>query len=242
MFHPIGPWVDGVYWTLAIEVVFYMLVSVFIACRQISRLEIVCIALGVYSSAFWISYLVGYFPQIFDRYAMLALCTHGVYFGLGALIWSATSRGWSAARILFAICFIIVGYTAIIFTTPGTTAFVPDDPSPHIPAVVWLCTALLIIASPLIETAVRGRLPQRLVEVINFAGLSTYALYLTHDAIGAIIMRATVVFGAGRWTALMATILAVIFLAVIITRYIEPPMRKLLKQATSKLGLTARHT
>ena len=99
---PIGPWVDAVYWTLAVEIAFYFSVAVVLALwgsRMLTRLGLI---LGLASSAFWFLRLVDFatgrnFQPIFTVFESelgnLFLLKHGCYFAMGVLLWSIRQNG-----------------------------------------------------------------------------------------------------------------------------------------------------
>ena len=49
---PFGPWVDGVYWTLGIEIVFYALIFGLIAANGFRKLIVLCYVIGGMSAAY----------------------------------------------------------------------------------------------------------------------------------------------------------------------------------------------
>lgn len=51
---PVGPWVSGVYWTIAIEIVFYAVVALLLASRRPRGLEELGIGLAILGSGYWL--------------------------------------------------------------------------------------------------------------------------------------------------------------------------------------------
>jgi peptidoglycan/LPS O-acetylase OafA/YrhL len=86
---PVGPWVDGVYWTLGVEIAFYSLIALVLAAAGGDRLTQVGLALGTAGSGFWLLRLADYaagrrFQPVFAFFetdlGALFLLTNGCFF------------------------------------------------------------------------------------------------------------------------------------------------------------------
>jgi len=94
-FVPYGPWIDGVYWTLGIEIVFYATIFVLLKTASVERLRLVLYPIGLVSSAFWLMsvffglnvYINATFGPAVVRTLQLLLVYHGNLFTIGGLLW-----------------------------------------------------------------------------------------------------------------------------------------------------------
>ena len=96
---PKGNWVDGVYWTLGIEIFFYFVVFILLALNVGRTIRWFCVILGTISSTYWLLQwgmqnqvefpLLQQLPQLnsFGRYFELSLIPHGCYFAIGAIFY-----------------------------------------------------------------------------------------------------------------------------------------------------------
>ena len=195
---PIGPWVSGLYWTLAIEVVFYALIAV--ALRRGWNLSRVALGLGLWSSAFWLLKIANGalsleipLATIESNAGYLLLFHYGVYFALGMLLYLKRHRALTAGFAL--IGFIAVAWRSHAMALAGAPFYVA--------ALIWAAGVAAVAWCASRNPALRF-LPVRTM------GLLTYPLYLIHVELGSAVMLACAPLGAG-WAlaAGMATILVV---------------------------------
>jgi peptidoglycan/LPS O-acetylase OafA/YrhL len=210
---PIGPWVSGVYWTLAVEIVFYTLVAVALWRRW--SLANLALSLGFYSTAFWIlraiNSLAGKpvdFTVIESHEGWLLLAHDGMFFAFGILL--QQRRHGFAALIFLAAGFVAVATRSHALMFPGASFMVAP--------LVWLAATGLIVASVFRNEAVIAatkRWPTRTI------GLMTYPLYLTHMEVGRQIMLRieSPVIG------FLVAMCGVVLLSVAVLR-IEEPLRR----------------
>src|ERR1700732_970273 len=91
---PKGPWIDDVYWTLAIEIGFYALIFALLCAGVFSLLSRVSLALTTFSSVclcilaarHWHLLELSRLGELVERSNVL-LARHGCFFALGAWIW-----------------------------------------------------------------------------------------------------------------------------------------------------------
>lgn len=55
---PFGPWIDGVYWTLGIEITFYMAIAFAILIKHIRLIEIIAMIIGCVHATTMIGYVI----------------------------------------------------------------------------------------------------------------------------------------------------------------------------------------
>jgi peptidoglycan/LPS O-acetylase OafA/YrhL len=168
---PVGPWIDGVFWTLPIEMAFYLLVAVTL--WRGWPLHKLAIGLGVYSAGFWVlkAALWGFadFSGLENGAGYLTLLQYGAFFALGMCFYA---RLWMVAVALGLICFVALAWQSSL-EVPGAPFWVAP--------VIW-AAASIAIASCIHWNAFVARVLDRVPT--RTLGLMTYPLYLVHSAVG----------------------------------------------------------
>jgi peptidoglycan/LPS O-acetylase OafA/YrhL len=237
-FWPVGPWVDGVYWTLAIEIVFYGIVWALLLIGRFDRLPAVIGAIGSASALYWLlttSYwlLTGtrtlpFLGLLSERTLSLFLIHHGCYFAVGVLLWVAlvkTSQLW--LWLVIALC-VTGGVLEIVHLSLPRSSGVGGGFLAIIPVAVWLLSIAAIAAAVRWnDVLVRLVRPMRARRI----GLATYPLYLLHNAVGAAIMLGTYQLTGQRWTSLAAAILAIMVLSWLVAVRGEERVKQVLEAA-----------
>ena len=241
---PKGPWLDGVYWTLPIEISFYILMFFVVGGGRANRLSALALALGTASIGFWMCYLathaipeLRHFAHLFDRVAKSAafdvfLMHHGIYFAIGVLMHSPVRK-----RVMIPFCsllifcaFIEIGEMSGVL---GQWANIYISPWPAY--AIWLgCVAYLVVAVRY-NSALINVLGQKRVTFLRGVGLLTYPLYLMHT----IVALATAFFllrlGAPKVVAWSAGPLMAIISAIVVAHWVEPRVRRLTASAIDYL-------
>jgi len=221
-------WVDGVYWTLGVEVSFYLLVMVLIAVGAKRAMEPIIAAVGVVSIVYTVGRLgLDFLPTTpnWGRVGQLLLVQHGMYFAIGVSLWAAHRHGWTALRVVFIILMTCGGLVPIIDETVTKSALLTsiwDTPSA---SLIWLVSVALMVMIPRLERRLAGSGP-RLVAAIRILGLATYPLYLLHSVIGTAALSVPLGFGVERFVALALAMASMVALAVAITVWPEAAFRK----------------
>lgn len=160
---PIGPWVNGVYWTLAVEIAFYALIAV--SLWRGWNLHGIALLLGGFSAVCWLIRSVGLVLPVgpFGHY--------GCYFAIGMLLYERRSIGW-------ALLFTLAGLAGCYWEA-RTLGFGYSAP------FIWLAATGLCAACVFWNAAVcrlTASWPTRTL------GLMTYPLYLLHDDVGGTVL------------------------------------------------------
>ena len=193
---PLGPWVNGVYWTLAVEVAFYALIAVALWRRW--SLHVVAIALGSFSALCWLVRSVGFDVPVgpFGHY--------GCYFAFGMLLFERRS-------IAFAALFFLAGMVGVYW---AAAALAFGFWAPFVWAVSALFCVAVVFGNEWVCRVTRAW-PTRTL------GLMTYPLYLVHDSVGTPILR----FGiAASIIASLAVAFAILPLEGFIRRRVFGPL------------------
>jgi peptidoglycan/LPS O-acetylase OafA/YrhL len=235
-----GPWIDGVYWTLGIEIVFYALIFFVLCLGRFGSVSIVLSVLTLTSSAFWVALAidrvlprmlpVGFLHDLLASPASaFLLLRHGCFFALGGVLWLCQSKRLTPWRaVLLGLC-LLAGVLEIVDSARPIVLPIGDSPERRMLACgVWLaavaCLAAVIFYNQQIE-----RFAGRTAGVIKILGLITYPLYLLHDIIGAALLKAAFQTGAPAVAALVIAITIILALSWLVTQYLEPPIRAFLQ-------------
>jgi peptidoglycan/LPS O-acetylase OafA/YrhL len=219
---PIGPWVSGLYWTLAIEIVFYALVAV--ALWRGWTMVRVALGLGAWSSAFWLlkaaNGTIGLgipFEAIESNAGYLLLLHYGVYFALGMLL-------YLKRHLAVAAGFAFVAFAAVAWRSHAMA--LNGDPF-YVAALVWAACSLAVAWCAFRNPALRF-LPARTL------GLITYPLYLVHVELGSAVMLACAPLGA--WPALAIGMASILLVARAVLPVESAIRRGLVNMATVRVG------
>jgi peptidoglycan/LPS O-acetylase OafA/YrhL len=231
---PVGPWVSGVYWTLGVEIVFYLVVA--LALWGDVSLWRVGQVLGGMSALFWIARTIDFamgsawrpfYSGIEASVLGGLLVTQSCYFGVGITLWVVARDGVSWRKMVLLSLFLAAGCIAVF----GRAQFLiwKQGGAPHLAIaapLIWLSTVALIACSikyqPLIWRRFGGW-----GTVARRAGLATYPLYLVHSELGEAVM----IFsrGLGPWNALaigIATAVGIAFAIIKLERLPRAALRQ----------------
>jgi peptidoglycan/LPS O-acetylase OafA/YrhL len=238
VFQPLGPWVSAVYWTLQVEIVFYLLVFLLLRFSRFERIEYLAIAVGIPSSIFWLAHTwvpaIEAMPSmqplswfIWEQAGAVLLLRHGCFFTLGIFLRAASARGWSIGRIVllaFFACISLIEVHSKAGLMAQTAELGNISMSLAMPIVVWVVAMLALSASIFLpDIPWFGGRWQSLTRIL---GLSTFPLYLLHERLGAAVIAASEAFGVGGWWSFIAGTSIPLLLSIVIAAKIEPAVRK----------------
>lgn len=229
-FIPIGPWIDGVYWTLAIEIAFYALVLLLLIFGRIDRLEALLLTIGTASALFWFGLLVLGLPLAEPgswawRGAEITLLTDGALFAVGGLLYLNLCTVPSRRRWWIIAGFALVALAKIAHHAAAEPAVLAAPWRMAVPMLLWLVSVLLIALAVPGNARVARWLNPALVRTL---GVATYPLYLLHTTVGAGVLLLSSRAGVSAPLALVAAIVAAVAAALLTARYLEPPIRRML--------------
>lgn len=240
---PVGSMVDSVYWTLKVEMLFYLIILILLLTRSFSHIGVVMSGLGLCSTIGWVyvaslhggvptssclehvaSYYRGYPLQ--DRF----LLRFAPFFAVGVLLWLCLLRAATVWRLAaLALCCIgcvleIHMHSAWLCVQLGVHF------SMAIPLVLWTGSILVIILSTKANDLVLRHLGVRGAKLFRTLGLITYPLYLMHNQVGLIVLRKLNRHApSGAWT--IVVILLMVAASVMVACYVEAPIRRALWKA-----------
>jgi len=247
IFWPFGGWINGVYWTLAIEISFYLIVFAILSVKRKSWIEPTVVTIGLASSVAWLLHYIVFgasgttadFGIMTARWWDLILVNHGVYFAVGVLLWSGAMRGWTAGRV-FILSVLVLGGLLPIFTQASLEeASFGFNGVQWVPILIWLATVAVLWASVRFDASLTARLGS-FHSVIRVIGLSTYPLYLVHDVLGKAMLRSLSYLGVETFTALGTTLGTMVAVAIVVTITAERWLRDVLGRILSYWPLKLR--
>lgn len=243
---PKGEWIDGVYWSLAIEIVFYGFVFLLLLTRNFRRLPAMAWVMTLVSAAFitmsWLDRtgLVAHytwFQSIVEQSELLPL-RHGVYFAFGIWLWMMSNRSIAGAHWLGLGLAVVFGLAEIELRAMELQLFEASAAAGQwiaAPAIVWLlATGFIALCTQRPERFVPRTEASR--NSLKLLGKITYPLYLVHSITGAAAMAWMIRSGAPAYLALVLAILIVLAIATLVALYGESLAARPLKAALDAAG------
>lgn len=209
--------IDGVYWSLVIELQFYFLVFIAMALGLAGHWLLV---LAAWLSAVILMMLIpGLAPSIIE---FLLIPDWASYFIAGAVFYLVRRDGWTAARalVILVACGLSVHLSIERAHSIGDYYQTPIDP---------MINAALVLSFHLIFTLIASnRLPWLNRPGFVTIGALTYPLYLIHQNIGYILIENLKAF-VDKQILLLGAVAAMTLAAYVIHRFGERPLSAWLK-------------
>jgi peptidoglycan/LPS O-acetylase OafA/YrhL len=231
-FAPNGLQIDPSYWTLGIELYFYLLIATGLGrAGRFEAIERRGLLVGGWSAAFWLfAVLAGWAatPLMDYRTAQVMLLPHGIFFALGVLAYAMLSRAVTKGRVMLFGLFLVAGLVEIAGRTVERTHALGIMQSPLVPMLVFCAGLAVVLGSLRLQPWLARRVDARTATTL---GLMTYPLYLLHQEIGAAIVAASMRLGVPFPAAAMIALTAMLGAAWWVARRGEPAVRRWLAAA-----------
>ncbi len=214
--------IDGVYWTLWIELLFYIMIALLISVRLTE------------AKVYWFAFLwplIGALAHASDSAFLSSLLSpaYAPLFAGGMLLYLLHSRGNSLLRwmlLLFNVC--LAAHQTVTFDVLGSAQkYTGVQLSENVGVVLVLGIFGLVAAVTLTPLQHRGW------SWMTYAGALTYPLYLVHEYWGW-WMIGIVNPVAGKWAAVGAAFAVSFLLAIVIERWVERPIRPRLRRGLQR--------
>ena len=190
-----GTHIDIVYWTLTVEIAFYIACYLLLRAQGFALLLKVLIGIGVVSAIFDIALAATQLPggshgaignavlQFSQKtIARLLLVRYGCFFALGAVIWARRTAYRPRALVLIA-CVLVIGATAEVLCSAfeQSATYPLEHLSLLVAPIAWLIGLGLIFLSG-VPRATAGLQRPQVVRALRTLGLLTFPLYLLHNS------------------------------------------------------------
>jgi peptidoglycan/LPS O-acetylase OafA/YrhL len=210
------PFVDSVYWTLSLELSFYAIILLLFATRILSRIELLCAA--------WLA-LVLLLRFVADRrgfqlpfpLGLLVIADYAQLFVAGVISYQIYQRGFSIVR------------AAVLIGAILTQCYMQG-------AMAGVFAAISIAA---VCAASQGWLQLLEIRPLIFLGNISYSLYLIHQNIGYVVIRAGYAAGLNNKLAIGVAAACAIVLATAMTFIVERPAMRAIRSSYRRLTGTA---
>jgi len=186
---PIGPYIDGVVWSLVVEAVFYLTVGITIIAAPRISLEMlakmICAASAIYLIVWTVAFLTNKpLFELLSRFpSKVFLLRYGVFFALGMLLRSSLRGNRSAsnrgAMLMAGIMCVLEICTHKDLIWGASIAA----------ASIWVAAVAIMIFCIARADAIENRLNHRKRKAIRYLGKFSYPLYLNHYTFGGLIMQ-----------------------------------------------------
>jgi len=205
------PTVDGVYWSLQVEVFFYAMMLGMLVFKQLRRVELFFAGLVVLHLADWQLAFADHFPAIrigVSALRQLLVLDYIALFGCGMLVYRIRKYGWRAYHLPLLALFLVGG---VVGKPLAAAALIP-----FFVGLLWIATGLRAgwLARP----------------SLLYLGAISYPLYLLHQNIGYALMRQHYMAGGHPAVAILTASLIVLALASCVTFCIERPGTRLIRE------------
>jgi peptidoglycan/LPS O-acetylase OafA/YrhL len=207
------PHIDGAYWSLQAELIFYanmLLLYRLGAFRRVELTTICWVVTGV-AAQLLLPFVQDLWPaagSLLSKFTTITSLKYIPLFGLGLLIYSQRRQHMASWLYWFALSLCCLGIGLI----DGVTAALTDA---GLAGVLWL--------------AVSGRAPGLAARPLVWLGAISYTLYLTHQNIGYVLIRNLESRGASPLMAIIIACVASVVLATCLHRCVERPSMRLLR-------------
>jgi len=226
-----------VYWTLLVELKFYVLVGVAMLFGPLTRARVLGLAVGWPAVALLVRGF-GY-PDLAEHLVV----RHAVYLSIGMvifLLWqdlsarreSPDDRGRLGTATVATTLGVLLAWGSyqVVEAADRATALQGVDVDPAVSVAVFLATvgAVWLATRPW-----AGFRSPALGAVCVLAGGLTYPLYLVHTQFGWAVTEWLTVRGVGTWATLAAAVLVSVLLAAVIHYAVERPFGSRLRRAVT---------
>lgn len=222
-----GVWptyIDGSYWTLALEWKFYVLVALLIAMRQLARVERF-LWLWTTSSLIYVIHPTAWLE-------LLCIVPWNAYFIAGAAFFRARTQGWTPSRcglIVVALIFSVIQAKDQVIQMKALYGVEFDRTVAVTLVFVFFVLFLLFVRAD-------RSMGARLQRLLALAGGLSYPIYLLHLRLGAAAVRAFWTIG-DRLALLLAMLVMLALAAYVVHRFVEKPVWRTLHRSSLRAGI-----
>ncbi len=219
--------VDPSYWTLTVELVFYLLLGAWFKFRGAGRSDIETYAIGwLLAAALLRTVLLLQHRELPGFVATPLLLYYGQFFICGICLYRLYSNNFSGVTLL-----TLAGACAMSLFG-GASASFNTAPVPY-----FLLTCAI---AGVVFLASHSWLPLLRNPVLIFFGEISFPLYLIHQKVGETLMSVAYVHHCRAWLSIPTVLLILVAIAFLIHELIEVPARTLLRSRLQTLLVAQR--
>lgn len=200
--------VDGVYWTLLVEMIFYVSMFVLLVTSQLHRiLSILLVWLAIAAMQIGIErFTTLRIPYTAEMFLNLKYIPH---FALGIAFYQyrKTSSHTPASLLVIISSVSVVAFSGDLVAT-------------------FACLAFILLFQLFLHEKLRFLATKPLL----FLGTISYPLYLLHENIGFVVIRQFTAYGLNINICIAIATLTSLVLAALVTRYVEVPAMRYIRQ------------
>ena len=229
---PVGPYIDGVIWTLVVEAAFYLLIFATLLAGKFDRINRIAIGLGIASAIFLTIFAYAEFFHDIPVFAKIAavcgrfyfkllLLRHGVLFACGMLLWYGFEHGFSRLTLALIGVFVAFGAVEIVIQSAEFDPIIllRAEAGPSVPPLlnramlavfIWMGGVSSLVLSVVFRSKIYRGFKNH-GKLFRDIGLLTYPIYLNHFVLGMTIVPALFALGLERslvFAISLATVLA----------------------------------
>lgn len=211
-----APFMDGAYWSIVIELIFYAWVVIGLFSGALPRHTDMAVAA-------WMALIIANNLVIGSRpVELLFLTEYGAYFALGVMVWRISSLGGNRLRLVLAGLALVMTFHAAEVQRLDVTARLGDTATAMSAALANAgIIALFLLAATL------GRHVKAGPWALALGGIS-YPLYLVHQNAGYILINLTAP-AIGKWSAFALAVVLSLAVSWWIYRHVEPTGRSIIR-------------
>lgn len=212
--------VDGVYWSLIVELKFYALILILIAIRQMDRM--------LYFFTAWLAAAyASYFLDVPGIVESMLILKWTPYFVAGAIFYLIKTQGISIARLsILALCYVLSLLNGLRALELVSIHYKSELSSAVVIALISVFYGFFLLLS-------LGKTEFFNVKHFTTVGALTYPLYLVHQNIGFIFFQRFHDEGS-RYVLLFVMTVIALSLAYLINKYVEQRYALKLKEALTR--------
>lgn len=202
--------VDGVYWTLMVEIIFYFWIFILFILKLHQKSEIILCGV-VIANVLDIIFLL----DISSVLRRLLIFDYMSFFVSGICFYkiiNAKKSNWSILVLFFCLLSTAISYSLSYF-----------------PFFIALYFVFYL--------SVSGRLRIMSNRYLVYLGGISYALYLVHQNIGYIIINTFYDYGLEGFFGIITAMIVSLSIAIVLTKYVEKPALMIIRTAYSKIKL-----
>ena len=203
--------VDGAYWSLYVEMNFYLLIFLILLFKQASRMENLLIVWLVLSAAYY------FWPVAVTITTLMRFIYAAPYFVAGGVFYKIYSEGLNIKRGLAILASFAMALLYGVREARGVAYYYRVE---MMEEVIWVALAIFFILFALLAF---GKLKILRQKRFVYLGIMTYPLYLIHQRIGFIIFN-HFHQDLNKFVLLFSVLVLLLVMSYLIAAYFERPV------------------